>query len=232
MSLWIRNAQRQAPMTLLLCASMLAVFIITALQSGSIMYNVDGSELAEAWILYGPAIVESRWGFLRILGTAFLHIGPVHLAMNLIMLFLFGRELEQVLGRGTFLAAFFTGAVGASSAIIFFTPLAPTAGVSGVVFAFMALYAGVALEQKRELRGLLTLIAVNIGFTVLWSEWISVWGHFGGLAIGIVLAIVNLIVRQKGVRIVAYFVVCAMCLLVDYSVLTGLSTGSLVFTTL
>lgn len=212
--------------------SITVVFLITAIQSGSLINNVGASSLADAWVLYVPAMLDSEWGIFRMLGTAFLHIGPVHLAMNLILLFLFGRELEQTLGSDTFALSFLAGTLGASAAIIWMSPMAATAGASGAVYALMAQLVGVAVRQRRELRGLIALIAVNAGFTIIWSEWVSVWGHFGGLGIGIVLAIVSLAIRQKGVQLVVIFGVCVICFVLGYGRILELSTEAHVLTIL
>lgn len=211
---------------------MIVVYLITAVQSVSLFHNVQHSQLADDWVLYLPYMANSPWGPLRAVGSAFIHIGPVHLALNLIVLFLFGRELEQALGQAALVLCFLAGTIGASATIIWVTPLAPTAGASGALFAFMALYMAVARQQQRDLRGLVALILVNVGFTILWSDWVSVWGHFGGLGVGIALAIATLLVRPNRGRLVTYFVMCAISLAAVYWRIAVLSTGAPNFTVL
>lgn len=232
MTQWLSKAQREAPVTLLLCSAMIAIYLVTAVQSQSFLHNIEYSSLAENWVLYYPQMLVESWGWVRAITGAFIHIGPVHLGLNTIALFLFGREVEKGLGSVALFNAFLAGALGSSAAVIWFAPESPTAGASGAVYALMTLYVVVALRRRLEIRGLLVLIVVNILFTLMWSEVISVWGHFGGLAVGIALAIVTWVIRQKGVLNVAYILVCATCLGAVFWRLGLLSTTAPVLTTL
>jgi hypothetical protein len=62
--------------------------------AGSIFFN---------GALFGPAVADGDWW--RLITAAFLHYGPIHLAMNMIALWLFGPALEAALGSARFLLA-------------------------------------------------------------------------------------------------------------------------------
>ncbi|HTC66152.1 MAG TPA: rhomboid family intramembrane serine protease [Candidatus Acidoferrum sp.] len=77
----------------------------------------------------------------------FLHGGLFHLLINMLMLWMFGRELEQVWGKRRFLNYFFLCGVGAglieviikTIATLFGKPasLVPTIGASGAIFGIL-----------------------------------------------------------------------------------------------
>ena len=56
----------------------------------------------------------------RVLTAGFLHIGPMHLVFNMLALYVLGRDLETVLGRGRFLAVYLIALLGGSAAVMLF----------------------------------------------------------------------------------------------------------------
>ena len=74
----------------------------------------------------------------RVLTSGFLHIGPIHLLFNMMALWVLGRDLETVLGRGRFLALYLVSLLGGAAAVmLFYAPDEPVAGASGAVFGLM-----------------------------------------------------------------------------------------------
>lgn len=204
---------RQAPASTVLSLANIVVFAFTAIQSRSFTHNLGGSELGDAWILYAPAMGE-KFGFLRALGGMFLHIGPGHLLLNVLLLWLLGREIEKDLGSALFTAMYFVGGIGASAAVVWMDPLSPTAGASGAIYAMMSILVGLFMLRGADLRGPLILIAVNLGYTLISSN-VSLWGHLGGLITGAVLCVP--LVRSKTQRtqwisIISGFVIVSVVL--------------------
>ena len=76
---------------------------------------------------------------------AFLHADIVHLAFNMFGLWMFGRELEYVLGRRVVLQIYFSSVLSAGITQLLFTSLAggvyPTVGASGGVFGLLLAFA-------------------------------------------------------------------------------------------
>lgn len=177
---------RQAPASTAISLVIIAVYLITAFQSQSILNNLWNSQLANDWILWAPAM-SSGFGPLRAVGAMFLHIGPGHMLINLLLLWLLGREIESFFGPWLFSLIYVVGGIGASAAVVYFDPLAPTAGASGAVYAMMAILVGLFAAKGADLRAPLVLIAVNLGYTFL-AVNVSLWGHLGGLLAGALLA--------------------------------------------
>ncbi|AKK01922.1 rhomboid family intramembrane serine protease [Corynebacterium epidermidicanis] len=188
----------QAPVTVLLCLAILLVYVVTALQSLSLADNLASSSLAQAWVLFLPDMGASWFGPLRALGTAFLHVGPTHLVLNVLLLFLFGREVEQTWGSKMMAMVFVTAAVGSSAFSVLMAPGSRSAGASGVGYALMILLVLIVARRGGDLRAPLVLIAVNVVFSLTMPN-IALWGHVGGLLVG-ALQTAALSFRSGGAR--------------------------------
>lgn len=181
--LTLRRWWEQAPATTVFTALSVVVYVITALQSRSLMNNLSGSSLGAAWVLYGPEVSSGGVDRLRALGAAFLHIDLGHVAINCFLLMLIGREIERFAGTALYVAAFLAGAIGASATVLWMDWAQPTAGASGALFALMMLLVGVARVRGGDLRAPLVFIGVNVLYTFM-APSVSLWGHMGGLLAG------------------------------------------------
>ena len=85
-------------------------------------------------------------GFMpwQLVTYAFLHASVLHLAFNMYGLWLFGRELENLLGRRALLQLYFASILTAGATQLLFTHLTgnvyPTVGASGGVFGILLAY--------------------------------------------------------------------------------------------
>ena len=85
-------------------------------------------------------------GFMpwQLVTYAFLHASVLHLAFNMYGLWLFGRELENLLGRRALLQLYFASILSAGVTQLLFTHLTgdvyPTVGASGGVFGILLAY--------------------------------------------------------------------------------------------
>lgn len=186
MQQWLSRYWRHAPVTSVLIAVCTAVFAITAIQARSWM-NLHATDLGGAMILWGPLAAGTDFGFLRAVTAAFLHLDAGHVAVNMFLLLLIGREVEQFLGHRLYAVTYLAGALGSSAAVLWLDPTVPTAGASGALYALMAVLVGVIARQGGDLRAPLVLVAANIVYTLI-IPGVSLWGHLGGLLIGIALA--------------------------------------------
>jgi membrane associated rhomboid family serine protease len=152
--------------------------------------NVTGSRIIEQWMVFLPAFTGIEpW---RLLTSAFLHGGVIHLLFNMYALWVVGSFLEQVLGRWRMAAIFLLSALGGSLACGVWAALGPdpqawftaTVGASGGVFGLFGAMVWVSRRVGGDLRGILTVIVLNviISFTIANISW---QGHLGGLAVGL-----------------------------------------------
>ena len=133
--------------------------------------------------LYGPLVAE--WDWYRLITAAFLHYGPIHLAMNMLALWWIGRPLEDYLGPVRYLLLYLvSGLAGSAGAPCSRTRRRSPSAHPGAIFGILG--AAIVLERQQTyvLGGsAITLLVVNLAFTFA-VPGISIGGHLGGLAGG------------------------------------------------
>lgn len=162
------------------------VFVITAVQGRGIDTNF-ASPLYQEWALFPPSVADGEsW---RLLTSGFLHAGPMHLALNMLALWLIGRELEPVLGRLRYTGIYLLSLLGGSTAAYLIgETCVPTVGASGAVFGLMGGLLAVLVRLKLSLAPALTTIGLNVVISFVVPN-ISIEGHLGGLVIGGLLTV-------------------------------------------
>jgi membrane associated rhomboid family serine protease len=180
--------------TWILIGANVGVFAFDAILGGmaGIGLTSSGGPLLEAGFVSADAVAAGEWW--RILTSAFLHLGLLHLAMNMWALYLFGPLLEQLYGHVEYLAIYLLCAAGGSVLTILAAPDQAAVGASGAIFGLLGLAFAVSrrrhLALPRQTRAVLGqiggLLVVNLAFT-FFIPGISITGHLGGLAVGLVL---------------------------------------------
>jgi len=150
---------------------------------------------------YGPLTTNGQWW--RLASSMFLHIGILHLLMNMVVLWQMGRFVERLVGNLPFLASYLVAGLGGSLVSLLWNPQIVSAGASGAVFGVYGMLGGVMLIGRRHIpmtavlemrRSLLTFVGLNflIGFQI---KGIDLACHFGGLLTGVVVG--ALVVRPS-----------------------------------
>ncbi|WP_405487455.1 rhomboid family intramembrane serine protease [Nocardia sp. NBC_00511] len=164
-----------------LIAVNVAVFLATALQAHSVMDN-QRSRLFYDWVLMPAAVGDGQW--FRIIGSGFLHIGPIHLLANMFALYVLGPYCELALGRARYLAVYAAALLGGSAAVtVLSDPLTASAGASGAIFGIFGAVAVIMLRTRQNLTQILVLLVINLIITFS-VPGISIWAHLGGLLAG------------------------------------------------
>ncbi|HEY8827457.1 MAG TPA: rhomboid family intramembrane serine protease [Jatrophihabitantaceae bacterium] len=171
--------------TLGLIAANVIVYLITAAQSvKGISQPGDGSShLFFDWQLTTPAIYNHDQYYL-LLTAAFLHVSLLHIASNMLALFIIGPPLERLLGPWRFGIVYLLGALGGSAAVYAWGQVnTPEVGASGAIFGLFA--AALVLVRKLGLdpQWLVGIIVLNFVFTFSIHN-ISKLGHIGGFVTG------------------------------------------------
>lgn len=161
----------------------IAVFIAMTLSGGS--------ESAEVLIRFGakvnPLISGGQWW--RLLASAFIHIGFMHIAFNMFGLYNMGPLVERVYGHRRYLLIYLISAVSGSFCSYLFSPYI-SAGASGAIFGLF----GALLYLRRRKPGIfsgsfwLNLLIV-LGFNLFYgfsNSGIDNFAHLGGLIGGFV----------------------------------------------
>lgn len=168
---------------------------------------------------FAPAAGEVEpWRFLT---TAFLHAtgSVVHIALNMLALWMVGPFLETALGRARFTALYVLSAIGGQVGVLLLaSPTSPawiqlTVGASGAVFGLFGALLVVMRRLQRDVRGILVVIGLNlvIGFVVPSIAWQA---HLGGLVVGAALGAAYAYAprERRGVLAVAATVLVAVVL--------------------
>jgi membrane associated rhomboid family serine protease len=170
------------------------VFAVDAILGGMAGLGLmsGGGPLMEAGYVSRDAVAAGEWW--RILTSAFLHLGILHLVLNMWALYLFGPLLEQLYGHIEYLAIYLLCAAGGSVLTILVAPDQAAVGASGAIFGLLGLAFAVSrrrhLALPRQTRAVLgqigSLLVINLAFTFFFPG-ISITGHIGGLAVGLLL---------------------------------------------
>lgn len=127
--------------------------------------------------------------YYRLITSAFLHYGLMHLLFNMWALYVVGPPLEQWLGRLRFGVLYGLSGLGGSTLVYLLTPLdTPTAGASGAIFGLFGAIFVVARKLNLDVRSIAAVVIINLVFTfagpALGTGAISWQGHIGGLVTG------------------------------------------------
>lgn len=139
-----------------------------------------------ALVLRSFAVADGE--LYRLLSSAFLHFGIMHLLFNMWALYVVGPQLESALGRLRYLSLYLLSALGGSVLVYLLSSLgAATAGASGAVFGLFGAAFVVGRRLNLDVWWIVGLIGINLAITFI-VPGISWQGHLGGLATGAAIA--------------------------------------------
>jgi membrane associated rhomboid family serine protease len=173
---------RPGVVSLILGLLNVVTFVVTVATAPGGLTGNTGSRLFDELELV-PIRVAVDGEYWRLLGSAFLHIGLLHLAGNLLALAIVGPALERVFGWWRFLAIYLVSALGGSVAVYLFgSPFGAVAGASGAIYGLFA--ATLIVVRKLGLDARFMVLAVVLNFAVSFAPGISLLGHLGGFVTG------------------------------------------------
>jgi membrane associated rhomboid family serine protease len=179
-------ATGSAPITKMLIAANLVVYLITVEQGGGGL-NQPGGHLLLRWILWGPAVAHGGW--YRLVTSMFLHASLLHIGFNMYILWWAGGQVEQYLGRARFIGLYFVAGLAGSAGALLQAPLVPSLGASGAVFGVLGAMALLEWQVTGRLGGqAMPLIVLNLvlGFVISNISW---GAHIGGLIGGVLVTL-------------------------------------------
>ncbi len=148
----------------------------------------------------------------RMMTAGFVHDwnGPLHILFNSYAIYLFGTQLEPMLGKLRFLTLYLLSIFGGSVAVLLLSdPRIPVVGASGAFFGLMGAFFIILRSLGENPQQLLILIVVNlgIGFFVSGISW---EGHLGGLITGAAIAAVYSETRKRNQQFAQWLGVIAI----------------------
>jgi rhomboid protease GluP len=164
------------------------IFILMTI-GGADVFLPDNESLLQWGANFRPVTLNGQWW--RLLTSCFLHIGILHLAMNLYALVYIGSMLEPRLGTTRFLSAYLLSGIGGSAASLFWHDLTISAGASGAIFGMYGVFLAMLttnLIEKAARQTMLTSVVIFVGYNLVngLRGGIDNAAHIGGLVIGIV----------------------------------------------
>jgi rhomboid protease GluP len=167
----------------------IAVFI-AMVASGVNIFQPDNASLINWGANVRPLVLEGGWW--RLITNIFLHIGILHIALNMYALLYIGVLLEPHLGKSRFTVAYLLTGITASLASLWWHPLMISAGASGAIFGmygvFLAMLTTDLIEETRR-KALLTSIGIFVAYNLIngLKGGIDNAAHIGGLLSGLLI---------------------------------------------
>ncbi len=187
------NSLKYRP-TLVLVALNIAVYFFTSAVGGSFLEtNID---LIYQYGQVGVLVLDGY--YYQLLSSMFLHANIAHLAGNMIFLVALGLRSEEMFSLSEYLSIYLLGGLTGNllSLVPFFmSPLIPSVGASGAIFA---VFGACTIHARRAVRQSI-LGALIFAFFLLFissAPGVNILAHIGGLLTGLVIGYV-LAVRRK-----------------------------------
>ncbi len=142
--------------------------------------------------------------YYRMLTSAFLHSGLFHIGFNMVLLYVYGSQVEATLGIPRFIALYFAAALGGSACSLWFTPVAAfSLGASGAVFGVFGAFFVIARSKGQDTSQIVGLIVINLLLGAVIPR-VDNSAHIGGLITGAAIgALYEWARRRRGVGGVA-----------------------------
>ena len=196
----IQQLLKTAPVTTLLLASFIGLFIM------QVLTGVDANNPStEALLKWGANALPFTMGDdpWRLISSAFLHIGLMHLLFNGFAMYFFGQIAEPMFGSAKFLALFLLAAIGGNLLNNYVTwqsiiegtgqpglSAGASGGIMGIGAALLiaAMFKISVNGMMLNLKSLIIIMAINLvyGFAV---PGIDNAGHIGGAITGLLIAL-------------------------------------------
>lgn len=189
-----RVAALETPVTYGIMAVCVVVFIAQSLS------NFFGDNEVTKALWYAPvyslpgSVLPPEFGFepWRMVTVMFTHSTgtPFHILFNMMALWLFGRNLEQLIGRAQFLVLYLFAGVGGSLGVMLWvyvdpsTLMTPTVGASGAIFGVLGATLVALKAADANVTSLAVLIGINLAIGFLPGAAISWQAHVGGMLVG------------------------------------------------
>jgi len=149
--------------------------------------NFALSTLLRFGVLYSRLWVAEPW---RLLSAVYMHLGLLHIGMNMLALVTLGRRWEERIGTARFLILYvLSGIAGFVASQWWYYDSPPTAGASGAIFGCIGALVG-ELFAKRDptwSRQLVNYVVYALILNFVLQGAINTAAHLGGFSAGLVL---------------------------------------------
>ncbi|MER7558851.1 rhomboid family intramembrane serine protease [Nocardioides sp. NPDC126508] len=124
----------------------------------------------------------------QVITSTFTHVEILHIAANMLSLYMLGSFLEPVLGRWRFLVFYLVSGLAGSTLVLWAGQIGSTVGASGAIFGLLGIIVVLFLRAGQSLAPLLPVLLINGTITFWPGLGISWQAHVGGFVGGLVVA--------------------------------------------
>lgn len=190
------NGMNLTPVVAVIAGLCVAVFLLTMTMSPAQMESVIAQyALIPARFDAASPLRFQSWTEAAgaLFGHAFLHAGPLHLFMNMLLFVQAGPFVELRMGSSRFAILYAASILGGAAAYILINPHAtgPAVGASGAVCGVFAAYflavrptPRAALADPRVRNAMLSFVGINVVLMALLPLPIAWEAHLGGFVAG------------------------------------------------
>jgi rhomboid protease GluP len=180
------------PITTTLVGMNVAVFAVMVLMGVS-PTQPTVAQLLKWGANWGPLSLGAEpW---RMLASNYIHVGIIHIALNMWCLWNLGFLAERVFDPWTYVMIYTACGLAGSLASLWWHPMIPGAGASGAIFGLAgaliaALYLGHLPISRQAIRGTLKSLLMFAGYNLFFgavARGIDNSAHIGGLIAGLAL---------------------------------------------
>ncbi|HLR20741.1 MAG TPA: rhomboid family intramembrane serine protease, partial [Tissierellaceae bacterium] len=173
--------------TFIFLTIMIGYYIFMTLNGGTT--NIES--LLKYGAFFPPFIVEYN-EYYRFITSIFIHIGISHIFFNSYSLYIFGPQIERLLGGRKYLLFFLLTGIGGNILTFIFNFESISAGASGSLFGLFGAFLYLVHRHPQMItragrKNILSLLGINLVLTILVPS-ISITAHLGGLIIGYLLS--------------------------------------------
>lgn len=168
------------------------ILFILMLISGVNLLSPDVESLLNWGANFRPMTLDGEWW--RILSSCFIHIGILHLLMNMYALIYIGLMIEPLLGSRKFIFAYLLTGIASSMSSLWWNDYTVSAGASGAIFGMYGVFLALLLSNlidKDTRKALLTSIGIFVGYNLIsgLKDGIDNAAHIGGLLSGMLIGL-------------------------------------------
>ncbi|WP_460775362.1 rhomboid family intramembrane serine protease [Microbacterium sp. GXF7504] len=146
----------------------------------------------------------------RMLTGALVHSSLWHVGLNMLSLWMIGRILEPLLGRGRFLALYLIGAFGGAVGVTLLDLGTWVVGASGAIFGLFGALVIIARHLGANLAGILVILGINLAIGFIPGMGISWQAHVGGLVAGALAGLIFARTRRRDQRTLQFVLLGAL----------------------
>jgi membrane associated rhomboid family serine protease len=170
-----------------------AIMFVIVVAAGGGLFVPNPETMIRFGTDYTPLTLAGQWW--RLLTSIFLHFGLMHIAFNMLALYVNGRMAERIYGSARYLVIYLVAGVTGSLASLLWHPLVNGAGASGAIFGILG--ALLAFFVKKESGVPASVIKVQRNSAMVFIAYNLLYGagiqgidnaaHLGGLIGGLIM---------------------------------------------